>query len=603
MSQAHADNQSGTNFESQHGQPGKPSALGALVLIIAMFMTIVGAYVEVFLFGGEAQEHWHEPWFKCVIATLPAAIGISVSVLFVRVAKWRRIASIYPGLWTAAIISAALILSYAGGDVLQTHRAVIGYSVASLLTVLIVFPIWYGAYRFVSKQAVAVPAPTTRPATTSPSTAPASRPVTGKLTPEQVARRLGDLRDSIQRVHQLNGNDGVRQDQLRRLQAQVMDLWFPAKEAGILPQVDPPLTRSPDPREVLHDWRRLAERINHPAAPHPLLIGNGTDGRVYVDPPAGIAAWIDHAVALVSVLQEQAAAGPYDSVSTEPPSQPAATPPNDLPRLTVLTDAGSREVTENDPPLVHLIAIQTGAAILRGELDNLERMVERHTRYAPPAGTDHVYIEESKSLGHYHQMRLALLREVREFLPEVTVPILSDFSKAWQWQHPFPDKSGFSAELSNIEHHANLALVKLRKESRRRALAFPDRLAAMRSDFQEASKKYFRCQHAFMTAEARKREDKSRPMPWCTDPVTSRTDMASLFLCHPEYSKSTPAIQEFRRLAEHARHYVGGDDDWLDIVYNVAEQGGEVESSSGLTRLNVDLFTASVHAIDALLAI
>jgi hypothetical protein len=124
-------------------------------------------------------------------------------------------------------------------------------------------------------------------------------------TANQAAMRLGDIRESILRLHTINASDAKKEDQLRRLQIQVMEFYFTSVATGILPAVDPPLVASIDGKSTLEDWKRLAERLAGPSLPHPNAVGTGTDGVVYYDPPIGIAAWIDHAAALVRVLENR----------------------------------------------------------------------------------------------------------------------------------------------------------------------------------------------------------------------------------------------------------------------------------------------------------
>lgn len=135
------------------------------------------------------------------------------------------------------------------------------------------------------------------------------------------------------------------------------------------------------------------------------------------------------------------------------------------------------------------------------------------------------------------------------------------------------------------------------------SVAFPIQLAAMRSEFRDASQKYFRCQHAFMTDEAWDKEKASPKLPWSSDVSTEQPGEKSLFVCQPGFSNTVPAMREFRRLSESARHYVGSDTDWIRIVYDTARRNGEVGEYDGIRHLKVDLFTASVHTIDSLLAI
>lgn len=122
----------------------------------------------------------------------------------------------------------------------------------------------------------------------------------------QAARRLDDLHGSIIRLHAINASDAAKEDQLRRLQLQVMEAYFFAVDSGELPALEPPI-RTNDGPATLQDWKALVERMAGPLLSHPGVIGSGKDGEAYRDPPIGITAWIDHAAAVVHELREQMA--------------------------------------------------------------------------------------------------------------------------------------------------------------------------------------------------------------------------------------------------------------------------------------------------------
>lgn len=140
----------------------------------------------------------------------------------------------------------------------------------------------------------------------SPAATTAPIPPASTTPSTQAANRLGDLRESILRLHAIDATDSAKQDQLRRLQLQVMLVYFPSVRDGIIPALEPPVVpETPLGPVTLRDWKRLAEKLAGPMLPHPIQVGKGTNGVVYGDPPIGIAAWIDHAAALVRVLQDQ----------------------------------------------------------------------------------------------------------------------------------------------------------------------------------------------------------------------------------------------------------------------------------------------------------
>jgi hypothetical protein len=160
---------------------------------------------------------------------------------------------------------------------------------------------------------------------------------------------------------------------------------------------------------------------------------------------------------------------PYTWTRSEggsPEGMVAAKQTAEAPHLSVLTDTGLVPLTEKHPVWVHIEAIKTTAAILREALEKIEQAVDRHKQHIPAAGTDQIWIHEAQQLDQYHDMRIALLREVQQHLPEIRVPILADFSRAWRWNFPLPDRDTFVVELQNIEHHANLKSVQLRGTAR-----------------------------------------------------------------------------------------------------------------------------------------
>lgn len=156
------------------------------------------------------------------------------------------------------------------------------------------------------------PAPATGPASATQPT-PTSAPAT------QAAIWLGDIRESILRLHEINASDAQKEDQLRRIQIQVMEFYFANVGTGILPALEPPLVPSKEGKPTLDDWKHLAKRLAGPSLPHPDAVGAGTDGVVYYDPPIGTAGWIDHAALLVRVLQNQVA-NPGAPTSVKPPA-------------------------------------------------------------------------------------------------------------------------------------------------------------------------------------------------------------------------------------------------------------------------------------------
>ncbi len=81
-------------------------------------------------------------------------------------------------------ISGCLLASYMGANMLNSHPKTLAYSLASILSVILLLPIWYGAYRW-THPAAPIPAPATQPfspatvpTTQTQSTQPATAPTT-----------------------------------------------------------------------------------------------------------------------------------------------------------------------------------------------------------------------------------------------------------------------------------------------------------------------------------------------------------------------------------------------------------------------------------------
>jgi hypothetical protein len=346
MNEIHANQEAGPQSYPQDGDQGHVNHGWRTIrnLVVAV-MTVLAAYVEILLFASYAQEHWNDLWFKCLTPTFPITLGLAVYGVFRSVARWGRSTSAYAGFVVSMVVAAALLSAYTGDSMVKSHPKTVAYSIASILTALLVAPIWYGAYRFSRGRPTPVAVPETQP-TSQPSNAPSSPNAdTSPVRPfakTQVENRLGDLRESILRLHGITASDSAKEDQLRRLQSQVMELYFPAVAEGIIPPLNPPLTRSHDRAEILHDWRRLAERIDTPLAPHPQMVAAGKVGDVYVNSPIGITGWIDHAAALVRVLKDQASGA---VVNAPRPVAPESQPPASS--ASAVTKNGPRTVKEH----------------------------------------------------------------------------------------------------------------------------------------------------------------------------------------------------------------------------------------------------------------
>jgi hypothetical protein len=131
------------------------------------------------------------------------------------------------------------------------------------------------------------------------------------------------------------------------------------------------------------------------------------------------------------------------------------------PRLKVFNGHEMVTVTEEHPPWAHWAAIKSTAAILLSTLDELQRIAERHQRFTKASSeTDPIWLIEHQRLHSYHDMRIALVREIERYLPKLKIPSLRNYRNSWLWNSSLPDKSLLVAELQEVEHRANLKWMK-----------------------------------------------------------------------------------------------------------------------------------------------
>lgn len=149
MNHTNAYHESDARADHQHGNKSQANVRkNALIVLGVTIIAVIGWYVEILLFFSYAQEHWHDLWFKILAITFPFLPSIAVYCALVAVAKWSRSTSSYIAALLAVLIAAAVVLAYMGDSMPKEHPKIVAYSIASILTIFVVAPIWYGAYRF-----------------------------------------------------------------------------------------------------------------------------------------------------------------------------------------------------------------------------------------------------------------------------------------------------------------------------------------------------------------------------------------------------------------------------------------------------------------------
>jgi hypothetical protein len=141
------------------------------------------------------------------------------------------------------------------------------------------------------------------------------------------------------------------------------------------------------------------------------------------------------------------------------------------------TATGFVPLTADHPPFWHLEWIKTNAAILRESFDDIERLAAN--RQQPILGEidRQLRIVESQQLAEFHTIRIVLRREVERYLPHFRIPVLGDFTRAWQWNAPLPDKPRFIREMQRVEYSANLLATRILDSQAMEERASPDHAA------------------------------------------------------------------------------------------------------------------------------